>query len=79
MTKNTANPSSRGLVSALRSDHIALRRAAVEIIDPVVAGEDRPARALMIAFNTSHVTAGAMLRERGRVTKSGMRKTGKAK
>jgi hypothetical protein len=68
------NQNTRALVSALRSDHVGLRRAAVEILDKALVGELTAVRALMEAFGSTHVTAGTLLRERARVTKSGARK-----
>ena len=68
------NHNTRALISALRSDHVSLRRAAAEILDKAVEGEKRPMVALMVAFDTSDNTARALVLERARVTKSGARK-----
>ena len=69
------NQTTRALVSALRSDHVSLRKAAVEIIDDAAFDDVMPPyRALMAAFKSTHVTANVLLRERARVTKSGARK-----
>jgi hypothetical protein len=76
---STNNQTTRALVSALRSDHVSLRKAAAEIIDNATAGSDvcnvPPYRALMAAFNSTHVTANVLLRERARVNRAGARKS----
>jgi hypothetical protein len=75
-TKNS-NRNSRGIVSALRSDHKSLRVAAVQIIDEALKkdAERAPYTALMIAFGATHGTAYKILRERARVTKTGARRS----
>jgi hypothetical protein len=71
----TNNQNTRALVSALRSDHVSLRKAAAEIIDAAVVGDGPPYRVLMAAFNSTHVTANVLLRERARVNRAGARKS----
>jgi hypothetical protein len=77
MQGNT-NANTRAILSALRSDHRSLRQAAVELIDKaalkhkaVAADVGRPYLAMIIAFDASRPTAGKILRERARVTKTG--------
>jgi hypothetical protein len=77
MKGNNSNRNSRGIVSALRSDHRSLREAAAQIIDKALKkdAERAPYTALMVAFGATHTTANEILRERARVTKTGARKS----
>ena len=70
----TNNQNTRALVSALRSDHVSLRKAAAEIVDAALVGDGPPYRVMMSAIKSTHVTANALLRERARVNKAGARK-----
>ena len=77
MKGNTSNANTRAIVSALRCDHISLRRAAAELVDKALlkyGAKGKPDMALMIAFDASNRTAFTILRERSLVTKSGARK-----
>jgi hypothetical protein len=76
--KGNNNPNSRAILSALRCDHVSLRRAAVELIDKAALKHDsskgHPNLAMMLAFDASRPTADKILRERARVTKTGARR-----
>jgi len=73
-TMKPSNANTRALTSALRSDLVELRAVAARILDEAVGHADNPVGALMVAFDTSHVTAASLLAERERVTKSGKRR-----
>lgn len=68
------NPNTRAIVSALRSDHLSLRKAAVKIVDKALKKGQPPKLSLMVAFDASGPTADTILKERAKVSKTGARK-----
>ena len=67
----THNPNTRALVSALRSDLVPLRVAAIKLIDEALEGSANHVLDLQVRFRASSPTAYALLRERERYFKSG--------
>lgn len=70
---STYNPRTQALVSAFRSGIPALRAAAAEVVDEIVAGGGNPAKAIM-AWGASKPTAYGLLRERAKYDKIGRKR-----
>ena len=72
--KGNRNPNTRAIVSALQCDYRELRAAAAAIVDEALVGDREPKMLLQLAFDASRPTADRIMRERGKVTKSGARR-----